>query len=167
MKNIKETKGKTITYDYLFNYFGGDVFKGKIITGASIRIAIKAYKNDKEIKFRKEPKANNRFYNENFKVSFDTDKLYIIEKNIIVDNLYRIKYEWDKIDYEIVGYSLDYLDELSNDLREMLPESFKNIPCSASMDVSKEEFETFLKSHIKDFDISDNMNAKAPSISFI
>lgn len=70
---------KTIAYDYLFNYFGKDMFKDKIITGASIQLAIKAYKNGEEVKFKdkEEPKANNHFYCDNFKVSFDIDKLYI------------------------------------------------------------------------------------------
>ncbi|NFL39289.1 hypothetical protein FDB50_15515 [Clostridium botulinum] len=163
-KKIKENELKTIAYDYLFNYFGKDIFKGKVITGASIQLAIKAYKNGEEVKFKEEPKANNCFYCDNFKVSFDTDKLYVIEKNIIVDNLYRIIYGWDKIDYEVIGFSLDYLDESPN---EELQELLKGIPCSAPMEVSKEQFETFLKEHIEDFNIKDNINAQVPSISFI
>mgnify|MGYP001698821037 FL=1 len=35
------------------------------------------------------------------------------------------------------------------------------------MEVSKEEFETFLKTHIDDFNISDNINAQVPSVKFI
>lgn len=167
MEKVKESELKTIVYDYLFNYFGKDIFKGKIITGASIQLAIKAYKNGEEVKFKEEPKVNNHFYCDNFKVSFDTDKLYIIEKDIIVDNLYRIIYKWDKIDYEVIGFTLDYLDELSDDLREKLPVMLKDMPCSAPMEVSKEEFETFLKGHIKDFNIRDNINAQVPSVSFI
>lgn len=155
---------KTIAYEYLFNYFGKDIFKGKVITGASIQIAIKSYKNGEEIKFKEEPKANKHFYCDNFKVSFDADKLYIVEKDIIVDNLYRIIYGWDKINYEVIGFSLDYLDELPD---EELPELLRCIPCSAPMEVSKEEFETFLKEHIEDFNIKDNINAQVPSISFI
>lgn len=163
-KKIKENELKTIAYDYLFNYFSKDTFKGKIITGASIQLAIKAYKDEKEVKFKEEPKAKNRYYCDNFKVSFDTDKLYVVEKDIIVDNLYRIIYGWDKIDYKVIGFSLDYLDESPN---EELKELLKGIPCSAQMEVSKEEFEIFLKEHIEDFNIKDNINAQVPSISFI
>lgn len=163
-KKIKENELKTIAYDYLFNYFGKDIFKGKVITGASIQVAIKAYKYGKEVKFNIEPKAKNYYYCDNFKVSFDTDKLYVVEKDTSVDNLYRTIYGWDKIDYKVIGFSLDYLDELSN---EKLPRLLKSIPCSAPMEVSKEEFDTFLKEHIEDFNIKDNINAQVPSISFI
>lgn len=148
-------------------YYGKDIFKGKVITGASIQLAIKSYKNGKEVKFKEEPKANNYYFCDNFKVSFDVDKLYVIEKNMKADNSYRINYGWDKIDYEIIGFSLDYLDELPEGVREKMPVQFRNMPCSAPMEVSREEFETFLKEHIKDFNISDNINAQVPSISFI
>lgn len=130
-KKIKENELKTIAYDYLFNYFGKDIFKGKIITGACVQLAIKAYKDGKEVKFTEEPKANNRFYCDNFKVSFDTDKLYIIEKDIIVDKLYRIIYGWDKIDYEVIGFTLDYLDVLPDEVIKDMPKQFKKLPCSS------------------------------------
>lgn len=158
---------KTIAYDYLFNYFGKDVFKGEVITGASVQLAIKAYKNGKEVKFEEEPKVNNYDYSDIFKVSFDIDKLYIIEKDIRADKMFCINYGWDNIDYEIIGFSLDYLDKLPDGFEEKLPVQFRGFPCSAPMEVSKEEFETFLKGHIKDFNISDNINAQVPSISFI
>lgn len=166
-KKFKENKLKTIAYDYLFNYFGKDIFKNKVITGASIQIAIKAYKNGQEVKFKEEPKADNCFYCDNFKVSFDTDELYIVEKNAIVDKLYRSIYRWSKIDYEVIGFSLDYLAKLPDKIRRELPDMLKDMPCSTPMEVSKEEFEIFLKEHIKDFNISDNINAQVPSISFI
>ncbi|WP_279145821.1 hypothetical protein [Clostridium tyrobutyricum] len=139
----------------------------KVITGASIRLAIKAYKHGKEIKFKEEPKASNCFYCDNFKVSFDTDKLYVIEKNIIVDKFYRVMYGWDKIDYEVIGFTLDYLDELPDDLRKILPMPLKDLPYSVPMEVSKKEFKAFLKGHINDFNISDNTNAQVPGILFI
>ena len=158
---------KTIAYEYLFNYFGKDIFNGKIITGAIIQIAIRAYKDGKEVKFRKEPSKHGYYYNENYKVSFDKDKLFIVEKDIKVDNFYRIVYGWDKIEYEIVGYCLDYLDKAPEDFIEKLPVEFRNLPFSTSMEVSKEEFETFLKTHIDDFNISDNINAQVLSVIFI
>lgn len=164
MEKIKEKEKKTIVYDYLFKYLGGDAFKGKIITGASIQLAIKAYKNGKEVKFKEEPKSNNRFYYcDNFKVSFDTDKMYAVEKNIIVDNLYRIIYGWDKIDYEVVGFNLEYSEEFSYDL----PVPLKGCIVQTPMVVSEEEFTTFLKEHMKDFNIRDNIDAQVLSISFI
>lgn len=52
MNIIEKNELKTIAYEYLFNYFGGDVFNGRIITGASIQLAIRAYKDGKEVKFK-------------------------------------------------------------------------------------------------------------------
>lgn len=169
--NFKDIEKKTIAYDYLFNYFGKDTFKGRVITGASIQIAIKAYKDEKEVKFNDLPfdciKASNHYLNENYSVSFDKDKLYIIEKNMLIDTLFRFIYGWDKIDYEIIGFSLDYLDELPDYVAENLPDELKGYPYSVPMKVTKEEFEEFLKDHIKDFNISDNINAQVPSYSLI
>lgn len=167
MNVIEKNELKAIAYEYLFNYFGGDVFNGRIITGASIQLAIRAYKDGKEVKFKEEPSKHGYYYNENYKVSFDKDKLFIVEKDIKVDNFYRIVYGWDKIEYEIVGYCLDYLDKAPEDFIEKLPVEFRNLPFSTSMEVSKEEFETFLKTHIDDFNISDNINAQVPSFIFI
>ena len=87
MNIIEKNELKTIAYEYLFNYFGGDVFNGRIITGASIQLAIRAYKDGKEVKFKEEPNKDGYYYNENFKVSFDKDKLFIVKKDIKVNNL--------------------------------------------------------------------------------
>lgn len=43
----------------------------------------------------------------------------------------------------------------------------EDTPCSTQMEVSKEEFRSFLKNHTDDFDIRDNHNAQVPSVSFI
>lgn len=167
MNDIKKSKLKTIAYEYLFNYFGGDVFKGKIITGASIQLSIKAYKDGKEVKFEKEPNKDGCYYDKNYKVSFDKDKLFVIKKNTEVDKFYRTVYGWDKIEYEIIGYCLDYLDKAPKDFIEKIPTEFRDLPFSTSMMVSKEEFEAFLRTHIDDFNISDNINAQVPSVIFI
>lgn len=175
-KEFKSTVSKTIVYDYLFNYFGGEKFKGKVICGACVQIAIRAYKNGEEVKFAEEPCANNRFFNEIYNVSFDRNNLFIIQKNLQIDNLYRLIYGWDKIEAEIVGYTLEFLcgvaeDEFKKILMEKefkeLPEEFKSLPCTESMEVTAEEFNGFLIKHIEDFDISDNINAQVPSVSYI
>lgn len=169
MNEEKVKEPKTIVYDYLFNYFGGDSFKDKIILGAGIRLAIRAYKDGEEIKFveNEEPKYKDIFYNENYNVLFDREKLFVIEKNLIVDNLFRIVKGWDKIEAEIDGYFLDYLSHLPEEVEKDLPEDLKGFPCSEPMDVSEEEFRTFLREHLNDFDISDNRRAQVPSVSFI
>lgn len=163
-----EKEYKTIVYDYMFNYFGGDSYKGKTIMGACVQLAIKAFKNGKEIKFAEEPKkCKNVYWCDNYKVSFDKDNLFIVEKDIIVDNLFRLRYGFDKIEAEVVGYTLDYLSSLPDSERKDLPKEFQNLPFTEPMEVSGEVFREFLREHIDDFDISDNRNAQVPSISFI
>ena len=153
---------KTIVYDYLFNYFGEDSYKGKIITGAGMRLAIKAYKNGEEIKFTKEPSKcldKNGFscyWNYIFTVSFDKEKIYTISKNEKAEKLFCLRDKYDKIEAEVVGYFLDFITSLPDDT-----------PCSEPMDVSKEEFVEFIKQHIQDFDISDNIVAQVPSVMFV
>lgn len=146
--NYKQEEPKTIAYDYLFNYFGGDTFNGKIVVSASIQLAIRAYKNGKEVKFTEEPKCGNAHFDENYKISFNKKTLFSIHKDLRVDNLFRLCFGWDKIESEVIGYTLDYLDKLPDE-------------------VSESDFRNFLSSHSKDFDISDNKNAQVPSISYM
>lgn len=142
---------KTIVYNYFFNYFGRDKYKGKIVCGAIINIAIIPVKECSEIKFDEgeEPHANRYYFNEVFKVSFDRNKIFTIERNLKADNSFRLIYEWERINYEIVGYTLDCIEDC------------------VSIDVTEEEFNAFLLSHIDDFDILDNKDAQVPSVVFI
>lgn len=168
MKTTKEPK--TIVYDYLFNYFGGDTFKGKTICGASVQLAIRAYKDGKEVKFTEEPKCKNQFLCDIYKLSFDREKLITIRKDIMVELIFRSFCGWDKIEVEIAGYVLDYYDDMPDNVKEItkdLPENLRNLPCSFPMEVTEEEFKEFLGGHLDDFDISDNKNAQVPSVSFV
>lgn len=158
---------KTIAYDYLFNYFGGDTYRGKIITGACLQLAIKAYKDGKEIKFVKEPKYNDIYWCDNFRVSFDREKVFVVKKNLKVDNLFRLVYGFDKIEAEVIGFTLDFLSSLSESEKKDLPKELQDFPCSEPMEVTEEAFKHFIMSHKDDFDISDNINAQVPSVSFI
>jgi len=166
-KIYKPAEPKIIVYDYLLNYFGGDTFKGKIIMGACVQLAIKAYKDSEEVKFTEEPKYENIFFSEIYNVSFDKEELFSIQKNLMVENLFRIVFGWDKIESEVVGYTLDYLDVMPDEIMKDMPEQIKNLPCSSPMEVSEEDFRGFLSMHMKDFDISDNVNAQVPSVSYI
>lgn len=162
---------KTIAYDYMFNYFGGDCVNGKVICGACVQLAIRAFKDGKEMKFVKEPSCHGKHFNEIYNISFDRDKLFVVEKNLRMDNLFRLVFGWDKIEAEVVGYTLDYyegmLSEVMTDGIEELPEFLRNMPCTAPMEVPELVFREFLSNRIEDFDISDNINAQVPSISFI
>lgn len=163
MKVIKEEKKykpanpKTIAYDYLYNYFGKDTFKGKIITGACVQLAIRVYKDDKEVKFIEEPKYEHTYFSDIYKVSIDRNKLFTICKNLRVDKLFRLVFGWDKIESNVVGYTLDYQDSIID-----LP-GFNNIPYLLTMEVSEKDFRDFLSMHIDDFDIP----AQVLSVSYI
>lgn len=165
----KPAQPKTIVYDYLFNYFGKDTFKGKIITGACVQLAISAYKDGKEVKFTKEPSCENIYLCDVYQVSFDREKIFFVEKYLKTENIFRIAFGWDKIEAEVVGYTLDSLDETSwpAEIMKDVPEEFKNLPCSSPNEVSEMDFRKFLSTHIDDYDISDNINAQVPSVSFI
>ena len=163
----KPDKPSTIAYDYMFNYFGSDQFKNKIITGANVQLAIRAYKDGKEVKFEEEPEVNNTFLCNVYTVSFDRENLYRIKKNPDQDKLLRSALGWDEIEAEVVGYSLDYKSEWPEEFLKDMPESMKNLPVSSVMEVTEEEFEEFLSKHLDDFDITDNRNAQVPSVSYI
>lgn len=160
-------KFKNIVYTYLFNYFGKDKYNDKVITGACVDLAIKVYKKGKQVQLNKEIKCKNTYLCDVFKVSFDRDKGFIVTKNLKADNLFRLVYEFDKIEYEVVGYALDYLSSMPEDIKESLPDELKDFPCSESMEVTKEVFKQFLAEHKNDFNISDNKNAQVPAVSFI
>lgn len=174
-ENCQPAEPKTIVYDYLFNYFGGDKYKGKIITGASIKLAICAYKNGKEVGFAAEPHVLNAhdkkiYYNQIYNISFDREHLYIIQKNTEVYNLFCLTYGWEKIEAKVVGYALEcpyQLKEDENELFEDLPEELKDFPCTAPMPVTAEDFKDFLIAHLDDFDISDNINTQNLGVDFV
>lgn len=160
-------KPSTLAYDYLFNYFGGDMFKDKKITGASVQLAIRVYKNGEEIKFIQEPRTKGTYLCDVYKVSFDREKLFTVTKDVKRDNLLRIVYGWDEIKAEVVGYSLDYESKFNEEQLKDMPEVMKNFPVSEAMEVTEEEFKDFLSKHLDDFDMKDNINAQVPSISYI
>lgn len=158
---------KTIVYDYLFNYFGGDKFKDKIIVGACMQVAIKVFKDRNEVKFMNEPCCDHICLSDVFEVSFDRKDLFVIHKNAAVSEFLCSYFNWDSIEAKCVGYTLDYVVPTPENLRSLLPDSFDNIFTAESMEVTEQEFRKFLSSHLDDFDITDNINAQVPSVSFI
>lgn len=164
---------KSCYYDYTFNYFGEGRFKGNLIGGACVQIAIRVYKDGHEIKFTEEPSAIREddiilvSLSELVSVSFDRENLYKINNNPDVAFVFCKEYGYDMIKFEVVGYTLDKYTELTEEERKELPEELLHLPCLEPIEVSKEEFEAFLREHIDDFDISDNINAQVPSFGFI
>lgn len=173
-------KTKTVAYSYTFNYFGGDKYNGKIVAGASITLAIRCYKDGIEVKFDEvEPhieflnagKKVKKWLNSVFDVSIDRKDVFKISRNLYADNLFKLMCGYDKIEYDIVGYSLDVAVGLLNDTNPMLakelPKEFQDLPVCEPVDVAESVFKDFISSRIDDFDISDNKIAQCVSVSFI
>lgn len=159
---------KTIAYTYLFNYFGGDTYEGKIIMGANVELAIRVYEKGKEVKFTEEPKKIIKWYfSDIYTVSFDRANQFKVEKNLYADNTFRILHNWDKIDFEVVSFSLDYLIDFTEEQKKNLPDFITEMPVSSPMTVTEEVFREFLRTHVDDFDISDNKNAQVPAYFFV
>lgn len=161
------TEPKSIAYDYLFYFSKEILFNGKTILGAGIQLAIRAYKDGKEVKFWNEPRYKDIHYEANYDVVFNRENLFVIEKNLIVDNLFRIVMEWDKIEAEVHGYFLDYLSCLPEEIERDIPEDLKGFSCIEPMFISEEEFRIFLIENWNDFGIPNNIRAQVPSDSFI
>lgn len=157
---------KSIAYDYVSYCFGEKLFNEKNVLGAGIRLVIRAYKDGKEVKFLEEPRYKDIGYEANYDVTFDSEKLFVIQKNLIVDNLFRIVMGWDKIEAEIDEYFLDCLGHLSEEIEKDLPEDLKGFPCIEPVKVSEEEFSKFLRENSGAFGIN-NIKTQVPSVSFI
>ena len=158
---------KSIAYDYRFNYFGGKKFKGKKIVGACVLIAVRAYKNGIEVKFTEEPVANGIYYSSIINVSVDRKQEYVVRKNIDIDNIFRTKYGWDKIETEVIGYTLDYEEVMPQDLEEKLKDEINGIMYCEPMEVTEEQFREFIRNNIDEFDIEDNINADGISVCYL
>lgn len=161
---------KRIEYDYLFNYFGGDTHDGKPVMDACLSLVIKLYKDGKEIPFEdeKEPCAHGRYLFEIFDVGFDRESLFKVSRNLRVDNLFRLIYGCDRIDYKITEYSLGLFSGYVGDMEKFkeMP-NIKDIPVSEPVTVTEEVFREFLFNHKDDFDITDNIRAQVPSMTWI
>ena len=169
----KGRKKMRIVYEYMFNYFDGTQFKGKTISGADINLNIRAYKNGQEVFFEKDQEPyimddvkSKVYLCDIYIISFDRDKQFVINENTYISELFRIAYAWEKIDCEIVKYGLDYLSDMPEDVKEKMPKQFKHLPMITPMEVSEQEFRTFLSENKDGFDITDNKNAQVPGVAF-
>lgn len=172
---------KTIAFDYTFNYFGGDMYNGRIVTGASVTLAIRCYKDGAEVKFfdQIEPYVEiygissifhrKEFLCSVFEVSFNRKNIFKINRNPYIDSLFKLVYGYDKIKYDIVGYSFDVAEGLLKNIvpTNGLPKEFQDTLVCEPISITEDAFRTFISSHLEDFDISDNEKAQCPSISFI
>lgn len=158
----------TLVFGHMFNYFGRDTLNGKTVAGATLDVAVRIYKEGREVVFVDEPAPQNGKQLSNvFRVSFDREKIYAIEKDLQIDNIFRLAHGWDEIHAEVVGFNLDFAGEVDSELEDALPEEHKGFPYIYSEKVSQNDFEEFLTSHADDFDISDNTCAQVLSFSLI
>lgn len=157
---------KVIGYDFLFNYFGGGYFQDKLIVGAGVTIAFRPYKNGELVKFTEEPKCvvdgvsrisdkpvkMTFWLSDMIDVSFDMNDLIRVNVDVRVYDLVRTHFGWDRIDFEIAEYALDYAESRY---------------ISAPLSVSKEDWYAFLGENKQYFNISDNHHAQCPSFSWL
>lgn len=161
-------RNKRIAYDYLFNYFGGDKWDGKIVGGSDITLNIRPYKDGKEVLFKdnEELTAANCSLSDVFTVSFDRENQFVIKKDLTADSLFRIAFGWERIEASIIKYELDvYVGKVGDEQNE-LPKSLQDIPIMDPVVVTEKEYRDFLASHADDFDITDNKHAQVPSVLF-
>ncbi len=167
MVKRRQKEPKTMVYDFLFQYSGGDTFNGSVILGASIRLAVRVYKDGEEIKFVEEPECDNTYFGNIFKVSIDREKVFAIEKNVYIENLFCKHYGFERIETEAIGYTFDQLYSFPKSEGRPTPRYLEGVPCAETIEISEDEFREFICLHIEDFDIPDNMNVQAPAVAFV
>lgn len=173
--NMVNESNRRIVYGYLFNYFEGTLFKGKTICGACINLNIRVYKEGQEVLFadKKEPfiivEGSNRkqYLFDVFEIAYDREKQFVINRILNVEKMFQKTFGWEKIEWEVIRYELDYLSDLPEDVKKNLPEEFKNLPLQIPIEVSEQEFRVFLVENQDGFDILDNRKAQVPCVSWI
>ncbi|WP_373124617.1 hypothetical protein [Blautia producta] len=163
---------KTIVYDYLFNYFGGDSYGGRIVTGATVSVAFYFIDRKGEVigfEENQEPRFENDYLCNMLNVYYDREQCYKLTTTKALGELINKNTSIKSICL-VCSYSLDC--DMTNtpkyhELLQDMPSFIKQIPMSEPIPVTKKEFEDFLKSHVDDFDISDNKPAQVPSVGWI
>lgn len=166
-ETIDNFEPKALAYDYLFNYFGGDKLNGKVITGASVSVAIRPYKNGSEIKFVgnepslrverpsrlcEDPIMQKYWLCDLLSISFDRENLFTMRVDEVLKALFLHEMGWDDIKFEVVARELDYLES-----------EYISVP----FEPSESEWNDFLRAHLDDFDIEDNSSAQCLSCRWI
>jgi len=151
-------KPQTVAYEYYFEYYEEGKYNEKTVCGASVTIAIKAYKHDNIIIMPKDPMYRGYFLSDILNVSFDKEKQLCIEKNRFMESVFRNALGVDSFTYQIIGYSLDTVEEV--------PEEGKNnpnyktlFPTVKTNPVSEIEFKSFIYENRDGFDIKSNKKA--------
>ena len=159
------SRKKLFIYDYIFELYEKDEYKGKTIRDARIVIAIKPYKETSEVKLKKEP-----FIKENpdvrlsdiVKVSLNDDRLPVLEKNLEIEQIFKDIYGWDCVEFEVIGYALGYEGTLTAKEYRNTPEELRDLTVVDVMKASKLEFEAVARGRLMGFD--GNIQASTMSI---
>lgn len=141
---------KTVVYSYSFNYFGGKKYKDRIVTGASVDIAVRAYKGSEVVTPEEtlelsigngSSKGLQKVYlSDVFEVSVDRKTAFSVNRNLRVDNLFRLLLGYDKIEGETVGYSLDVFAGMLKDtevLSANFPKDLVDLPVCEPIEVTR------------------------------
>lgn len=158
-------KNQVLCYEYLYNYFGGDKFDNKVIDGAAVEISFRPYINGELVpvteelaaivkepsKISDKPRISKFWLFNIVDVQFDRESFIKMEINEDVKRLFLEQYGWDDIVIQIESYNLSYRESL-----------YVSVP----FNVKKEDWESFLRNHLDDFDISDNVHAQCLSYSW-
>lgn len=144
---------KAINYEYVFNYFGNEMFRKHKVTGASIDVEFRGYKDGKEVSLlmgdgEMEMTKGSITLSNLVHVRFDRSKLYIIEP--VEELVKELKEELD-------------LDEIRAEASAFSLAIEESEGCFTSMQVQKSAFFQFIWKDVDGFDISDNKSAQVTS----
>lgn len=144
---------KAINYEYVFNYFGDEMFRKHKVTGASIDVEFRGYKDGKEVSLlmgdgEMEMTKGSITLSNLVHVRFDRSKLYVIEP--VEELMQKVKEELD-------------LDEIRAEASAFSLNVEVGYAHSTSMQVQKSAFFQFIWKDVDGFDISDNKSAQVTS----
>lgn len=144
---------KAINYEYAFNYDGDELFRKHKVTGASIDVEFRGYKNGKEVSLlmgdgEMEMTKGSITLSNLVHVRFDRSKLYVIEPVEELVKELKEELDLDEIRAEASAFSLAIEES----------ESY-----FTSMQVQKSAFFQFIWKDVDGFDISDNKSAQVTS----
>ena len=160
---------RDIVYTYLLNYNGEKQYDEKNVSAAFIDIAIKLYKDGKEIPFKdsdKDIKYGECYLSDVYQVFFNRKKIFGIKKNPQKFDLFRLIYDADDIKAEVVGYGLDVMKEMPQEISNALPDTLKTFPYAEAVFVSKDEFEKFIMCDVDGFATKDNEKAEVITYAY-
>lgn len=140
-----------VSYDRVFLAHPPFEYKGDLITGASLDLTFKCFKDGKEILFGENEGTREEGA---FHCSVNKDHGFAIEHKSTEESYY------DFITCEATHFFLDYYEGRSGEVLPGCPEAFADYPVSGAKPTTKEEFIKIIQGHWENFDNSDNRRAQ-------